>query len=401
MQSPFRPASICADVTLFGSLRHKDLIRSAFLKYQFQARIGGMDGCFVAFHSTQRFFGFQYVPIEEMDVALFGSSAAGAQVFRLALKVLEDVLAEAVQCYPGESVRVTFAAGQKDVAQEPLSVFVHPAEVKTESEPAAGEEGCRMTLLELHGANFVDGKPRLEVDLKPQSNERPEAAVAPGLQDEATSILKTWEIGYDIVRSVSPAVAVDDTVTTSAAVKSTSSADSDIKDVGPVSGSDPATIPTDTDATSPPSFEAVPRIPSYILQHFHSTRAIQSMFSTLTLPSGISRKDVLAASERVAALDPPLVSLDALEPDDLARRFPIRDGIDYKARPSLTLRTLRQMARMGEQRRRAAQVAEAADAGMDAQGQRREVRYAELETRFKSCQVEAGTQGGMASRSEQ
>ncbi|EEB95415.1 hypothetical protein MPER_05620, partial [Moniliophthora perniciosa FA553] len=35
-----------------------DLIRSAFLKYSFQARIGNMDGVFVAYHNTARMFGF-------------------------------------------------------------------------------------------------------------------------------------------------------------------------------------------------------------------------------------------------------------------------------------------------------------------------------------------------------
>jgi hypothetical protein len=35
-----------------------DLIRGGFLKYIFQCKIGGMDGAFVAYHNTQKIFGF-------------------------------------------------------------------------------------------------------------------------------------------------------------------------------------------------------------------------------------------------------------------------------------------------------------------------------------------------------
>ncbi|KAG7195364.1 uncharacterized protein KQ657_003892 [Scheffersomyces spartinae] len=46
----------------------KDLIRTgALLKYGFQARIGGMDGIYVAYHNTHEFFGFQYIPLTEID----------------------------------------------------------------------------------------------------------------------------------------------------------------------------------------------------------------------------------------------------------------------------------------------------------------------------------------------
>lgn len=44
-----------------------ELIRSTMLKYSLQARIGRMDGIFVAYHNIRRIFGFQYVPLSEMD----------------------------------------------------------------------------------------------------------------------------------------------------------------------------------------------------------------------------------------------------------------------------------------------------------------------------------------------
>ncbi|KAI5475994.1 hypothetical protein MNV49_000507 [Pseudohyphozyma bogoriensis] len=126
-----------------------DLIRSAFLKYQFQARIGHMDGCFLAYHSTGRFFGFQYIPIEEMDEALFGSAdgsrAAGDRNFAVCLAVLQDVLEAASACYPSQTIKLTFNANTVDVVSlqgDPLRVFVEPVEP---------DETCpKLTMLELH-----------------------------------------------------------------------------------------------------------------------------------------------------------------------------------------------------------------------------------------------------------
>lgn len=46
----------------------KDLITTgALLKYAFQARIGQMDGIYVAYHNVNTFFGFQYLPLSEID----------------------------------------------------------------------------------------------------------------------------------------------------------------------------------------------------------------------------------------------------------------------------------------------------------------------------------------------
>jgi hypothetical protein len=97
-----------------------DLIRSAFLKYRsvlirlggrtlsshhahsFQARIGNMDGVFVAYHNTERIFGFQYIPLSEMDARLFGERAAGDAVFEKCLLLLEVVLEEATRELPDQ-----------------------------------------------------------------------------------------------------------------------------------------------------------------------------------------------------------------------------------------------------------------------------------------------------------
>ena len=96
-----------------------DLIRSAFLKYRyensnlsnemhsnlfsFQVRIGNMDGVIVAYHNTARMFGFQYIPLQEMDEALFGlNPGAGDRIFKKCVKFLECIATEITLCFPDQ-----------------------------------------------------------------------------------------------------------------------------------------------------------------------------------------------------------------------------------------------------------------------------------------------------------
>lgn len=74
----------------------------------FQARIGNMDGVIVAYHNTARMFGFQYIPLEEMDQRLFGSAPGiGDRVFDKCVGLMERVADEVVECFP-KQVRAAF-----------------------------------------------------------------------------------------------------------------------------------------------------------------------------------------------------------------------------------------------------------------------------------------------------
>lgn len=153
----------------------QDLIRSAFLKYSFQARIGAMDGCLIAYHSTARFFGFQYTPISEMEEAVYGDARLGDFIFKHSVGFLEKILLEAKECYPAESVKLTFAADTAD-SEDVLRVFVEPV-VEDPSRPA-------VTLLELRGTNYIDGEAQSKVRL-------------PSAFDKNGA---TWDVGYSIVK---------------------------------------------------------------------------------------------------------------------------------------------------------------------------------------------------------
>lgn len=94
-----------------------DMIRAAFLKYSLQARIGRMDGVFVAYHNIERIFGFQYIPLGEMDQALHGSpnTTLGNKEFELSLGLWEKVLDKATQKYPKKSLRFHFETREATV----------------------------------------------------------------------------------------------------------------------------------------------------------------------------------------------------------------------------------------------------------------------------------------------
>lgn len=81
-----------------------DMARSTMLKYSLQARMGRMDGIFVAYHNVKRIFGFQYLNLGEMDRALHGQSdrCLGNQEFGLSIELLNKVLNKATERYPDQ-----------------------------------------------------------------------------------------------------------------------------------------------------------------------------------------------------------------------------------------------------------------------------------------------------------
>jgi hypothetical protein len=98
-----------------------DMARSAFLKYDFQARIGGMDGIFVAYHNTANIFGFQYLAREAIDEVLFGGAAGGDVVFKSVLLLYNHLLGHVIPADDDLVYRLTFSL-TKDCAK--LTLFV-------------------------------------------------------------------------------------------------------------------------------------------------------------------------------------------------------------------------------------------------------------------------------------
>ncbi|KAG8909942.1 hypothetical protein FRC01_006635 [Tulasnella sp. 417] len=90
-----------------------DLVRSAMIKYNFQARIGNMAGIFLAYHNTSKILGFQYLSVEDMDTMLFGSHLAGNRVFDKGVAILDMLAENIVKDWPRKTIEITFE-GKKD-----------------------------------------------------------------------------------------------------------------------------------------------------------------------------------------------------------------------------------------------------------------------------------------------
>jgi len=75
-----------------ASLELYDLIRTAFIKYALQCRIGDMGGVFLAYHNTKTIHGFQYFSLEEIDRYVYGSPEIADFSFMSSFGILGDVL---------------------------------------------------------------------------------------------------------------------------------------------------------------------------------------------------------------------------------------------------------------------------------------------------------------------
>jgi hypothetical protein len=111
-----------------------DMIRAAFTKYSLQVRIGRMDGIFVAFHNVARIFGFQYIPLPDMDLAIHGQSdtSVGDREFGFSVKMLESVIDKATAKFPGQSLRFHFEARPPTAKLEPVPYMYVFAEAMSE-----------------------------------------------------------------------------------------------------------------------------------------------------------------------------------------------------------------------------------------------------------------------------
>lgn len=102
-----------------------DLIRTTLFKYSLQARIGRMDGIFVAYHNIRKMFGFEYLPLAEIDkifhsggyplendqvpdVAEAQAPLIADQEFRLSVQILSQILEATIKKFPEQSVNIVF-----------------------------------------------------------------------------------------------------------------------------------------------------------------------------------------------------------------------------------------------------------------------------------------------------
>ena len=127
-----------------------DMVRATMLKYSLQVRMGRMDGIFVAYHNTQRIFGFQYVSLPELDLTLHGQedTQLGDSEFKISLDLLNKLLNRATEKYPGQvSSRVYPTHELSLISLESLRLHFETREAQTTfmyvfAEPVTDEQLC-------------------------------------------------------------------------------------------------------------------------------------------------------------------------------------------------------------------------------------------------------------------
>ncbi|KAL5445513.1 hypothetical protein PMIN06_008052 [Paraphaeosphaeria minitans] len=106
-----------------------DMTRATMLKYSLQVRMGRMDGIFVAYHNVERIFGFQYLPIEDMDNVLHGQkdTCLGDQEFKMSISLLDELMQKATVQYPDQTLHMHFHTHQSNRGNPPfMYIFVEP-----------------------------------------------------------------------------------------------------------------------------------------------------------------------------------------------------------------------------------------------------------------------------------
>ncbi len=117
-----------------------DMMRAAFLKYSLQVRMGRMDGVFVTYHNVESIFGFQYIALPEMDLALHGQTnrSLGDQEFAFSIKLLSDIFDRVTTTFPEQSVRFHFETRESAAkVREPVHRMYIFAEAMSEEEIVA------------------------------------------------------------------------------------------------------------------------------------------------------------------------------------------------------------------------------------------------------------------------
>ncbi|KAL8922604.1 MAG: hypothetical protein Q9208_005108 [Pyrenodesmia sp. 3 TL-2023] len=158
-----------------------DMIRSAFLKYSLQVRMGRMDGIFVAFHNTDRIFGFQYVSLAEMDSTLHGQwdTNLGDQEFKFSVALLNEVLDKATKKYPNTSLRLHFET--RKARTNFMYIFAEPV---TEEQIEAIQTAKNAEIQKFEDELYGGRKDSDEDDGDSQSWENLEANVQNAMDDD-------------------------------------------------------------------------------------------------------------------------------------------------------------------------------------------------------------------------
>lgn len=103
-----------------------DMVRNAFIKYSYQAFLGRMDGMFIAYHNTSQMYGFEYLPLEELNTYVFGSDFMARKGLLYSMQLFTQICKTVAQRFPDTPTRLVirpFRNREKRTCE--VIVYVH------------------------------------------------------------------------------------------------------------------------------------------------------------------------------------------------------------------------------------------------------------------------------------
>ncbi|KAM0714285.1 hypothetical protein Q7P37_010072 [Cladosporium fusiforme] len=176
-----------------------EMMRSTMLKYMLQARMGRMDGIFLSYHNVQRIFGFQYMPIAEIDRAIHGQidRCLGDQEFKMSLHLLNKVIDEATARFPEKSLRFHFETRASPVTA--LYVFAEPMEEEEiDKIQATSKEKIAEFERKMMGIEPKEEDANANKDSPSTESQEAELAAAPNTDTHAPLYAATLLIGSSV-----------------------------------------------------------------------------------------------------------------------------------------------------------------------------------------------------------
>lgn len=169
-----------------------DMARSAFLKYAFQAHLGGMDGIFVAYHNVLEIFGFQYLPLAVLDEIIFGGSAGSKQIVSACVHLLDAVISAVHDQYPHGNLpyRVTFEVKKQNL----MNVYVKSESPKVPF--AQFSLGTYALVNGLRTPNLLIGAPRDSLEVN-WSVQRVQSCISPAEYEAVRKRMQGYRHGLD------------------------------------------------------------------------------------------------------------------------------------------------------------------------------------------------------------
>jgi hypothetical protein len=159
---------------------HFDMIKNAYLKYSLQARIGNMDGIFIAYHNIKEFFGFQYYSLDEIEEFVHGSKYTGEQSFSLSIQLLDLVMDRIRFVFPEQDVEVLLSEPRNNS----IVIIVQPLSKETSK-----------SLAKHKNKEELDGQKPLVLRLTTHSTIDKKHKAIPIVTDP----IQEWELYYELV----------------------------------------------------------------------------------------------------------------------------------------------------------------------------------------------------------